>query len=111
MELNDYQDKAMQTGFYPGRHRLEGLIYTALGAAGEAGEVANKVKKIIRDNDGSCTGETKDAIASEVGDVLWYLAMLASEVGYTLEEIARMNIQKLASRAERSALTGSGDNR
>lgn len=78
---------------------------------GEAGEVADKVKKVIRDNKSQFTEEKKREIAKEIGDVLWYCAVLAHDIGFTLDEVARMNIEKLKSRQERGVLSGSGDNR
>jgi NTP pyrophosphatase (non-canonical NTP hydrolase) len=78
---------------------------------GEAGEVADKLKKVIRDNDGVLTGPVRDAVAKELGDVLWYLAVLANELDYDLNTIAEDNLLKLLSRQERGVLSGSGDNR
>lgn len=108
MTLNEYQDKARETAKYPAEL---GVTYTTLGLTGEAGEVADKVKKIIRDNGGVLTDEKRLEIAKEVGDVLWYIAMLSAELGYTLDDIAWMNYEKLHSRAERGKIGGSGDNR
>lgn len=78
---------------------------------GEAGEVADKVKKVIRDNNQHFTDDKKLEIAKEVGDVLWYCATMAHDIGFTLEKVAQMNIDKLASRKQRGKLSGSGDNR
>ena len=108
MKLNDYQNRARATAIYP-RHTA--LAYCVLGLTGEAGEVADKVKKIIRDNDGVLTKESKQEIAKELGDVLWYLANLSAELGFDLQSVAEMNIQKLVSRKQRGKLSGSGDNR
>lgn len=108
MELNEYQAAALTTAVYPEDKRI---IYPALGMNGEAGEVADKVKKVIRDNEQEFTQENKLAIAYEVGDVLWYCATMAHDLGYTLEEVAKMNIHKLQSRQQRGKLGGSGDNR
>ena len=109
MTLNEYQQKALETAVYPEQFRI---IYPALGLAGEAGEAADKVKKIIRDNNANFNDEEKrKAIAMEVGDVLWYVATLAHDIGYTLEEIGEMNYEKLKSRQQRNMLGGSGDNR
>ncbi len=107
MEFNQYQELARSTAIYPAEY---GLVYTALGLAGESGEVAEKVKKLIRDGDDK-SGNFEDAVASELGDVLWYLANLASEIGMTLEEIAIINTQKLQDRKARGVLKGSGDDR
>lgn len=108
MELNEYQDRAMRTAIY----KTLPVVYPALGLAGEAGEVADKVKKTIRDKGGDFTDETvRTEIAKELGDVMWYLAALARDLGYTLEEIAEMNLAKTQSRASRDRIHGSGDNR
>lgn len=107
VSLNDYQKMAMETAIYP-----LPIIYPALGLAGEAGEVADKVKKVIRDKNSDFTNEdTKHAIAEEIGDVLWYCATLSHDLGYSLEEIGQMNHDKLLSRQKRNKLHGSGDNR
>lgn len=86
-------------------------MYPTLGLSGETGEIAEKVKKIIRDDQGVISDEKRDQIAKEAGDVLWYLSQLATEIDYSLEDIAQMNLDKLASRAARGVLSGSGDNR
>jgi len=78
---------------------------------GESGEVAEKVKKVLRDEGGVISEEKKREIAKEIGDILWYASQLAAELGFTLSEIAEINLNKLASRAERGVLTGNGDNR
>jgi NTP pyrophosphatase (non-canonical NTP hydrolase) len=109
MDLNNYQTEALKTAVYP--NMGSNFPYPALGLAGEAGEVADKLKKVIRDNDGILTDPVRDAVAKELGDVLWYVSVLAFELDYNLEEIAQNNLAKLASRQERGVLTGSGDNR
>ena len=86
-------------------------IYPTLGLTGEAGEVADKVKKVIRDRQGVFDVETREAIKLELGDVLWYVAQLASEMGYDLNDVAEANLQKLSSRAARGRIGGSGDQR
>jgi NTP pyrophosphatase (non-canonical NTP hydrolase) len=86
-------------------------IYPTLGLTGEAGEVADKVKKVIRDRGGVFDADTREAIKLELGDVLWYVAQLASELGYDLNEVADANLQKLSSRAARGRIGGSGDQR
>lgn len=108
MDINDYQLAALETAVYPEQYKI---VYPALGINGEAGEVADKVKKIIRDNNCSFSDDKKREIAKEVGDVLWYCATLAHDLGYSLSEIATINIHKLQSRKERGKLGGSGDNR
>ena len=109
MNLNDYQIKSRVTALYPDVGN--NVIYPTLGLAGEAGEVADKVKKIIRDKNGVFDEESKEAIKLELGDVLWYVAQLSSELGFELENIAEANIIKLQSRSNRGLIGGSGDNR
>ena len=109
MDLNTYQQRARSTAQYPSRG--ENPIYPALGLCGEAGEVADKVKKVLRDHGGDFNAERREAIALELGDVLWYVAQLASELGYDLEQVADANLQKLSSRASRGRIGGSGDQR
>ena len=98
-----YENLAGQTAIFPKEKALE---YLALGLTSEAGEVAGKVKKIIRDGKGN-----KEAIAYEIGDVLWYCAVLASELGVSLNTIMKKNLEKLHDRKERGTLAGSGDDR
>lgn len=106
--FDEYEKKAGETAMYPDRGN--NLYYPALGL-GEVGEVQGKVKKIMRDNGGICTLEKKEEIVAELGDVLWYVAAMAYELQVPMAEIARKNIAKLADRAERGVITGSGDNR
>ncbi len=103
-DMDVYQAQARKTAIYPREYKI---IYPALGLCGEVGEVAEKVKKSIRD------GHDLDdkALAKELGDVLWYLANLAEDLGYDLSEIAEMNYEKLKSRQERNTLKGNGDER
>ncbi|HXR29077.1 MAG TPA: nucleoside triphosphate pyrophosphohydrolase family protein [Solirubrobacteraceae bacterium] len=108
MELSDYQRLSRRTALYP---RAAWLAYPALGLAGEAGEVAEHAKKAIRDERGMVGEERRAAMAKELGDVLWYLAQLATELGLDLDEIAEANLQKLLSRQRRGVLSGSGDER
>lgn len=108
MTLNEYQEKAMTTAQYAEKWAI---IYPALKLSGEAGEVSEKVGKVLRDKDGIFTEEIKLELAKELGDVMWYIAALAKAFGYSLEEIAEMNIAKLASRKERNVISGNGDNR
>lgn len=105
MKLNEYQDAAAETAIYRQNPNFK-LIYPALGLNGEAGEIAEKVKKWIRDN-----VLDREACAKELGDVLWYIAAMADDLGYTLEDIAAMNLSKLRDRKARNALQGNGDNR
>lgn len=109
MTADFYEMKAGQTAIFPKRQALE---YLALGLTSEAGEVAGKVKKIIRDGADIEDYELKKiAIASEIGDVIWYCAMLAKEVGVPLNDIMKDNLKKLHGRKVRGTLHGSGDNR
>jgi NTP pyrophosphatase (non-canonical NTP hydrolase) len=109
MEFNDYQRQARQTAMYPDLG--QNLQYPTLGLCGEAGEVAEKVKKIMRDRGGVCTEEDRLAIARELGDCLWYVANLATELGWDLSAIAQQNLDKLRDRQARNQLHGSGDHR
>jgi NTP pyrophosphatase (non-canonical NTP hydrolase) len=108
VELSEYQRRSRSTAHYP---REAALAYPTLGLAGEAGEVADHIKKVIRDDDWGVSEERLDALTKELGDVLWYVAQLASELGLDLEEIARVNLEKLRSRQLRGVLAGSGDER
>ena len=104
-----YENLAGQTAIFPKEKALE---YLALGMTSEAGEVAGKVKKLIRDGEDKEGFEMKKlAIASERGDVIWYCAMMAKEVGVPLNDIMKENLKKLHGRKERGTLSGSGDNR
>ncbi len=113
MTLDDYQDRASDFVFYKGS-----LLYPTLGLTGEAGEVAEKVKKLYRDDEinfmrddmtEELTPQQSKALALELGDVLFYVAAIANDIGYSLEEVADMNIDKLTSRRKRNKLSGSGD--
>lgn len=108
MELNQYQKIARTTAIYPEEYKV---VYPVLGLNGEAGEVAEKVKKVLRDNYGKIDDERKKQLSKELGDVLWYLANTATDLGLSLDEIALENLQKLQSRKERGVLQGNGDNR
>ena len=109
MKLSDYQERSRATAVYPGAG--ENLLYPTLGLCGEAGEVAEKVKKMIRDDGGMLSEERRLALAGELGDVLWYLAQLATEAGLDLDALAAENLAKLESRRRRNVLQGSGDDR
>ena len=109
LDFNLYQQKAKETAFYPVLGHP--IVYPALGLAGEAGEVAEKIKKMCRDNNCVLTDDIKKLIALELSDVLWYISAIASELEYNLETIASMNIEKLNSRKIRGVLNGSGDYR
>ena len=109
MRFSEYQTRSRVTAVYPDAG--SNIVYPALGLCGEAGETAEKIKKAIRDDAGTLTEERREAIAAELGDVLWYAAQLATEAGLELEAIAEANLEKLASRQRRSVLHGSGDER
>lgn len=109
MTFEEYQKKSRKTAKYPDADK--NFIYPTLGLAGETGEVAEKIKKIIRDDGGEVLSEKKKEIEKELGDVLWYLTQLATELGLSLDKIAEKNIEKLYSRLERNKIHGDGDNR
>lgn len=108
MTLNEYQFEANTTAIYP---ESAALTYPTLGLAGEAGEICNKVKKIIRDDGGVLSDDKKKMLIDELGDVLWYVAAIAKDLKVSLDNVARSNLDKLLSRQRRGALGGSGDNR
>ncbi len=110
MTFDKYQQKALKTRLMKADDPNL-MYYLALGLTGEAGEIANKLKKIIRDHDGDGATIDKDDIKGELGDVLWYLANLADIIGISFDDVATYNAEKLASRKERGVLGGSGDNR
>jgi NTP pyrophosphatase (non-canonical NTP hydrolase) len=107
--FDDYQKKAWDTAIYP--ERGNNLTYPVLGLNGEAGEVAEKVKKVIRDSEGVVGEATRKILAKELGDVLWYVAAICSELGLSMAEVADQNLDKLNDRKERGVLHGSGDER
>lgn len=109
MRFSDYQHLSQKTAIYP--NKGNNLPYVVIGLAGETGEVAEKVKKVLRDKDGKIDEKTREEIKGEIGDVLWYLAQVASECGISLEDAAVSNLEKLRSRKERNVIQGSGDNR
>jgi NTP pyrophosphatase (non-canonical NTP hydrolase) len=109
MTMNEYQELSGMTAVYPGRG--SNFVYPTLGLCGEAGEVAEKVKKLVRDGDAVPTDEFRAAIKKELGDVLWYLAQMCHEMGFALDDVGQANIDKLRSRMERGKLNGSGDDR
>lgn len=109
MNFDEYQEKSRKTALYPDKDN--NFVYPTLGLSGEAGEVAEKIKKVIRDKGGIIDDETREAIKKELGDVLWYVSQLATELGLSVDEIAEKNIEKLYSRMERGKLQGNGDNR
>lgn len=106
MEFAEYQNKAKETAIYP-KQLDGGIYYAAIGLAGEVGELLNKIKKIARDG----AAVDKEAISGEMGDVLWYLSQMATELGISLDDIAGYNLKKLNDRKARGVISGSGDNR
>lgn len=110
MTLEEYQQAALTTVIATD-NEFRDMLHWVLGINGEAGEIAEKVKKIIRDKNGEVSAEDKQEMAKEIGDVLWYLAVFAHHLGVPLETIAQQNLDKLQSRKQRGVLGGSGDNR
>ncbi len=113
MNFDKYQKKAAEFDLFETTADLSepGFLEKVLGLVGEAGEAADKVKKILRDKGGRASEEDKAEIVKELGDVLWYVANVARSLGVSLSEVAEGNIEKLSSRKKRGKLTGSGDNR
>lgn len=106
--FNDYADSANRTRIYPEKHRI---IYPALKLTGEAGEVSEKVGKVLRDEQGHFSADKRQELLKELGDVLWYINAMAEDLGSSLENVAKMNNEKLLDRLDRNRLQGSGDNR
>lgn len=113
MSFDEYQDATVETAVYPeaGQGTEIALAYVGLGLVNEAGEVAGKIKKIIRDSGGTVTDEARSALKAELGDTLYYLARVADELDIGLDAVAESNISKLQSRKSRGTIKGSGDNR
>ena len=113
MKFDEYQESAKKYDFFEPTGSLKdaGFIEKALGLAGEAGETADKIKKIIRDRDGKISDEDRAAVAKELGDTLWYLAAIARYLDIPFSEVAQGNLDKLESRQKRNKLHGEGDNR
>ncbi len=109
MDFKTYQSKSRLTARYP--NLGSNNIYPTLGLVGEAGEVAEKIKKVIRDKNGIFDEESKKGIKKELGDVLWYLSNLCTEFDFSLEEVALQNLEKLRLRASKGKISGSGDDR
>lgn len=110
MNLNEYQKEALVTAVFSD-DEFKDLTHWVFGITGEAGEIAEKIKKIIRDKDGIVSDDDKHELIKEMGDVLWYLAVLAKHLGYDFEEVGTHNIAKLRDRQKRDKIHGSGDNR
>ena len=113
MKFNDYQTKAAKYDLSEATTDLKavGFIEKVLGLTGEAGETADKIKKILRDKDGLVSDEDSDLIIKELGDTLWYIASIARYLGVDLAEVASSNLEKLESRWQRNKLHGEGDKR
>ena len=109
MDFNTYQKNARLTAQYP--NLGSNYIYPTLGLVGEAGEVAEKVKKVIRDKKGIFDDESKNSLKKELGDVLWYLSNLCNEFNFSFEEVALQNLEKLKLRASKGNISGSGYDR
>ena len=107
-DLDMYQQVAKTTAIYP---REQAIIYPTLGLTGEAGEVANKVKKIIRDGTSKNNENLVQEISAEIGDCLWYISVLADDIGVKLSDIANSNLEKLENRKKKGTIHGSGDDR
>lgn len=111
MNFQEYQRKARRFAIYPGKGTAYGFAYTALGLNGEAGEVAEHAKKILRDDSGEISPERKSHLKKELGDVLWYISNCCSELGISLNEVAEQNVEKLSSRKKRGKIQGHGSHR
>ena len=109
MDFNTYQKNARLTAQYP--NLGANYIYPTLGLVGEAGEVAEKVKKVIRDKKGVFDDESKKGLKKELGDVLWYVSNICTEFNFSLDDIALKNLEKLKLRAAKGKISGSGDDR
>jgi NTP pyrophosphatase (non-canonical NTP hydrolase) len=106
-----YQQLATQTAVYPGQGEFMGLAYAALGLSGEAGEVADQVSKVWRDSDQKVTDERREKIKKELGDVFWYAAQVCTELGISMSEVAKGNIEKLSARKATDKIHGEGSDR
>lgn len=111
LTFDEYAELTGETAIYPGQGELIGLLYAGLGFANEAGEVAGKLKKLLRDDNGVVTEENAAGILKEIGDTMWYGARLSKELNKSLGEVAQENLDKLSDRKERGVLKGSGDTR
>jgi len=109
MDFDNYQIEARKTAIYPNKNK--NFIYPTLGLVGESGEVAEKIKKILRDKNGLLDYESKIALKKELGDVLWYLSNLCNELDFSLNDVAKVNLEKLNLRLSSGKISGSGDDR
>lgn len=111
MQFDEYQRTSLRTWNPPPRDKILDIMYLTLGVVGEAGEVAEKVKKILRNDLGVFSAEKKQELKKEIGDVIWYLSTLSYELGLSFDDVAQTNIDKLSSRLERGVIASEGDNR
>jgi len=109
VNFDEYQKFCKKTAVYPNIGK--NFIYPTMGLVGEAGEIANKVKKVIRDDNSKLTKVNREELAHELGDVLWYVAQLSTELNLKFSDVVSMNVEKLSSRKNRNTLHGSGDDR
>lgn len=109
MTFEKYQKESRKTALYPNKDN--NFIYPVLGLCSESGEIAGKIKKVIRDEGGIVNEQKREEIKKELGDVLWYISQIATELGLSLDSVAQANIEKLQSRLERNKISGSGDDR
>lgn len=111
MDFDEYEKLARRTATFTGKQKEYQLLYLTLGVAGEAGEIAEKIKKALRNDEGIVSDEKKEELKHEIGDVLWYLSQLSRTLGFNFSEAAEANITKLESRAKRGVIKSFGDNR
>lgn len=111
MQLNEYAEKIEVLAKYPGASQgtVPAVCYTALGLAGEAGEVANQIKKVLRDDDGAISEDRREKLVAELGDVAWYFIRLCAELGIDPNRVLQENVDKLYGRLERGTIKGDGD--
>lgn len=108
MDFKTYQIESRKTAIYP---NCDGLYYVTLGLCGESGEIAEKVKKLIRDKNGVIDNEFRNDLTKEIGDLCWYMSQLCTELNIDFDDVATQNLEKLQDRQKRRKLHGSGDNR
>lgn len=111
MDFETYDKAVEETAIYPASGEFQGLLYAVIAMCGETGEVANKIKKVMRDHGNIVTVEMRVALADELGDVLWYVSRVAAELGLSLDVVAQRNVDKLQDRMRRNQIQGNGDNR
>lgn len=113
MTFDEYQKQALTTAYTNPKHKdtLMDQTVWAMGIVGEAGEVIEKWKKMVAYNEGKITDEFLQDIKKELGDIVWYIAVLANSLDISFEEIMEVNLNKLKDRKERNVIKGKGDNR